>query len=144
MTPIEFCYWLQGWVEMERGKKPNLEQWKLITAHLRLVFDKVTPTMEELSNGGYPTEPEPDSVEDEMERAIQDAITGLCNADAQIVFNPPSGSRPPQTSLHDLPLICSDEQNINDKQFCTTAGRSLLEEDESQYKVRVPRQMRND
>lgn len=48
MTPSEFCYWLQGWTELEGGKKPNLEQWLSIKAHLNLVFNKVTPDLQTL------------------------------------------------------------------------------------------------
>lgn len=44
MTPEQFCYWLQGYVEMG-GQAPNKEQWDSIRVHLSLVFKKVAPPM---------------------------------------------------------------------------------------------------
>jgi hypothetical protein len=47
MTPENFCYWLQGWFELNRtvdhreGATP--ETLKMIEDHLKLVFDKKTP-----------------------------------------------------------------------------------------------------
>ncbi len=42
MTPENFTYWLQGWVELS-GATPTEEQWKSIKEHLQTVFKKVTP-----------------------------------------------------------------------------------------------------
>lgn len=42
MTPENFCYWLQGFNELN-GQTPTEDQWKSITEHLELVFKKVTP-----------------------------------------------------------------------------------------------------
>lgn len=42
MTPENFCYWLQGFNELN-GQVPTEDQWKSITEHLELVFKKVTP-----------------------------------------------------------------------------------------------------
>jgi hypothetical protein len=42
MTPSEFTYWLQGFVELN-GAPPTQEQWMVIKDHLSLVFNKVTP-----------------------------------------------------------------------------------------------------
>ena len=42
MTPEQFCYWLQGFVESD-GDLPSERQWKSINAHLQTVFKKVTP-----------------------------------------------------------------------------------------------------
>jgi hypothetical protein len=47
MTAQEFTIWLQGYVELG-GKTPGDAQWKLITEHLKLVFDKQTPELKEL------------------------------------------------------------------------------------------------
>lgn len=44
MNHDQFIYWLQGFVEMNGGKQPTEEQWKMITDHLKLCFNKVTPT----------------------------------------------------------------------------------------------------
>jgi hypothetical protein len=41
MKPIFFCYFLQGFAEMN-SDPPNAEQWKIIQEHLALVFNKVT------------------------------------------------------------------------------------------------------
>jgi hypothetical protein len=43
MNHDQFVYWLQGFVEMNGGKQPTKEQWKMITDHLKLCFNKVTP-----------------------------------------------------------------------------------------------------
>jgi hypothetical protein len=43
MHQVDFCYWLQGYVEMGGGS-PNETQWKMIKDHLAEVFRKVTPT----------------------------------------------------------------------------------------------------
>lgn len=44
MTPEQFCYWLQGFSELNT-KIPTQEQWNLIEAHLGTVFKKVTPVV---------------------------------------------------------------------------------------------------
>lgn len=43
MEPIQFCYWIQGFAEINGGKPPTEEQWKIIRDHLNTVFKKVTP-----------------------------------------------------------------------------------------------------
>lgn len=42
MTPEQFTYWLQGFVEIGGGQPTN-RQWEIIKDHLNLVFNKVTP-----------------------------------------------------------------------------------------------------
>lgn len=42
MTPEQFAYWLQGFVELN-GDMPTAEQWASIKEHLATVFVKVTP-----------------------------------------------------------------------------------------------------
>jgi hypothetical protein len=42
MNTEKFCYWLQGFAELNQDK-PTDEQWKSIKEHLGLVFNKVTP-----------------------------------------------------------------------------------------------------
>lgn len=44
MEPIQFCYWLQGFAELN-ASPPTLEQWQAIRDHLQTVFKKVTPVM---------------------------------------------------------------------------------------------------
>ncbi|MGU1528639.1 hypothetical protein ACSEOK_26995 [Pseudomonas aeruginosa] len=43
MTPEQFTYWLQGFVELN-GALPNETQWLQIKDHLKLVCEKRTPT----------------------------------------------------------------------------------------------------
>jgi hypothetical protein len=47
MTPENFAYWLQGFVELTQGQTPNPAQWKSIQEHLATVFKKVTPAVGE-------------------------------------------------------------------------------------------------
>ena len=42
MTPEQFAYWLQGFVEI-RGSVPSAGEWEVIKDHLATVFTKVTP-----------------------------------------------------------------------------------------------------
>jgi hypothetical protein len=42
MKPEEFCYWLQGFLELSKTKTITVEQIKCIQKHLDLVFVKVT------------------------------------------------------------------------------------------------------
>lgn len=44
MTPQDFCYWLQGFSELN-GSHPSPDQWNLIKEHLALTFKKVTRTL---------------------------------------------------------------------------------------------------
>ena len=47
MTPEQFTYWLQGFVEINENpneaKGITREQWKVIKDHLKTVFHKITP-----------------------------------------------------------------------------------------------------
>lgn len=46
MTSLEFCYWLQGFLEItqnDRFRHLNNEQIKIVEDHLKLVFEKKTP-----------------------------------------------------------------------------------------------------
>ena len=43
MTPEQFCYWMQGFVELSGGNVPTPEQWTSIGEHLQQVFNKKTP-----------------------------------------------------------------------------------------------------
>lgn len=47
MSPENFAYWLQGFIELTKGQAPDLAQWKSIKEHLDLVFNKVTPPVDE-------------------------------------------------------------------------------------------------
>ena len=43
MTERDFCFWLQGFLELTPGLSPSIEQTQAIREHLALVFQKVTP-----------------------------------------------------------------------------------------------------
>ena len=43
MEAQQFCYWLQGFAELNNGIPPNDMQWKAIRDHLATVFEKKTP-----------------------------------------------------------------------------------------------------
>lgn len=43
MTPENFVYWLQGYVELCGSREITHEQWVSIKQHLNLVLNKVTP-----------------------------------------------------------------------------------------------------
>ena len=45
MTPEQFTYWLQGFVELNHGQSPTAEQWQSIQDHLKTVFKKITPVI---------------------------------------------------------------------------------------------------
>jgi len=48
MTPEQFAYWLNGFAELNPSmEQPTAEQWKSITDHLKTVFVKVTPPVQE-------------------------------------------------------------------------------------------------
>lgn len=42
MSPEQFAYWLQGFIELH-DKPPTAPQWKSIGEHLSKVFEKLTP-----------------------------------------------------------------------------------------------------
>lgn len=43
MTPEQFCYWMQGYVELTGSNEVTPEVWASIKDHLQLVFEKKTP-----------------------------------------------------------------------------------------------------
>lgn len=43
MTTEQFCYWVQGFLEIQDPKNITEEQVKIIKDHLNLVFTKLTP-----------------------------------------------------------------------------------------------------
>lgn len=49
MNAESFCYWLQGFVELQ-GKCPDEGQWEMIKEHLQLVFKKETKTKEQVKD----------------------------------------------------------------------------------------------
>ena len=51
MTPNDFCYWLQGFLEVANPENMNEEQLKIVKQHLELVFKNVTGQKEVLTDG---------------------------------------------------------------------------------------------
>lgn len=45
MNAEQFCYWLQGRLELQPDVLPSAAEWKMIGEHLGLVFKKVTPPL---------------------------------------------------------------------------------------------------
>jgi len=43
MTPENFCYWLKGFMEIQKPETITPMQITVINDHLNLVFNKVTP-----------------------------------------------------------------------------------------------------
>lgn len=58
MTPEQFTYWLQGFVEIS-GSRPTDKEWQTIKDHIQTVFKKETPeytfttTTPDTSDGGF-------------------------------------------------------------------------------------------
>lgn len=48
MTAEQFTYWLQGFSELNDGETPTPAQWSSIQDHLKLVFTKVTPPIQQV------------------------------------------------------------------------------------------------
>lgn len=74
MNQQDFCYWLNGFIELNEGKMPTPAQWKSICEHLGLVFNKVTPKVAkgtELTE--LPGAPKPNLAEiiEDVKRKIQ-------------------------------------------------------------------------
>lgn len=57
MTEQQFCYWLNGFIELNGGALPSEAQWKAIVEHMGTVFKKVTPPL--LSLPSRPLDPPP-------------------------------------------------------------------------------------
>lgn len=58
MTPENFCYWLQGYLEISDSKDLDSNQLDIVKDHLKLVFNKITPNRTDPYNEhpiGFPT-----------------------------------------------------------------------------------------
>jgi hypothetical protein len=70
MKSTEFCYWLQGWFELEEPTSINSERTQLIKNHLNMVFAHEKPPAPFCSFlKGYLTITNPEMI-DEKETAI--------------------------------------------------------------------------
>ncbi len=52
MSPEQFTFWLQGFFELTDSNKLSANQVKMIKEHLGLVFNKVTPPLEQKPKPG--------------------------------------------------------------------------------------------
>lgn len=43
MTPNDFAFWLQGFIEMNPNAMVTRTQWEIVKDHLKLVMNKQTP-----------------------------------------------------------------------------------------------------
>lgn len=63
MEPRDFCYWLNGFIELNKTDEPPTDnQWKIIKEHLALVMTKQTslkmnPTLDNSGTGSLPIAP---------------------------------------------------------------------------------------
>jgi len=55
MTPRDFCYWFQGFIELSRDGQLDGTQLELVKQHLQLVFTKETQELEEIVLGDFLT-----------------------------------------------------------------------------------------
>ena len=55
MTPEQFVYWLQGFVEIREAEQVGLtkREWDIIKDHLQTVFHKVTPQRDLIGSDPY-------------------------------------------------------------------------------------------
>ncbi len=54
MQPINFCYWLQGWIELQNPNEITPVQLQEIKNHLSLVLEKKTPNLSVLEGVAQP------------------------------------------------------------------------------------------
>jgi hypothetical protein len=71
MNQQDFCYWLNGFIELNEGKMPTPAQWKSICEHLGLVFNKVTPALKK-DNGLSEIKPNLAEIIEKAKRDILD------------------------------------------------------------------------
>lgn len=57
MSPEQFAYWLQGFVELCPEQQPSQAQWNAIKDHLSTVFVKVTAPLGKPPQGTPPSIP---------------------------------------------------------------------------------------
>ncbi|KVT86281.1 hypothetical protein WT25_11040 [Burkholderia territorii] len=94
MTPEQFAYWLQGFVELTQGQTPNPAQWKSICEHLEKVFTKVTPPV-----GGTNVKIEVDTKD--AQKAIEDLTEVMRRYRESMPLGQPwpFGGYPPGTTI---------------------------------------------
>lgn len=57
MSPQDFCYWLQGYFELNGSTALTPEQVQIIQEHLKLVFYKKTPNIPDTTDNPVPVCP---------------------------------------------------------------------------------------
>jgi hypothetical protein len=77
MTPENFCYWLQGFMEIQEPTTIGADKVQVIKDHLQLVFKKETPTYRGLGLNPS-TWPDRGSVIYPNQMSLYDAPQGSC------------------------------------------------------------------
>jgi hypothetical protein len=112
MTPENFCYWLQGSIELNGAKGFTKEQVEVIAEHLKLVFEKKTPDIDLRMNPDFPHWPA-DQTSPELKKMLEDwtktnkpvvpqEVTITCDATPS-----PESSGVSSTSNLDATLLCA-------------------------------------
>lgn len=78
MTAEQFCYWLQGFLEMGDPSEMNETQTRMLKEHLGLVFVKVTSVPVVPTKEAVKKEILTDTIQDKVR---QDIITGIHRKD---------------------------------------------------------------
>ena len=85
MTPENFCYWLQGWFELNKTidhrEGASKETLAMIDNHLKLVFNKLTP---KISDKEEPKQPV--NVPYQSKKSVHDILKEVSKNDP-VLFN---------------------------------------------------------
>ena len=92
MSPEQFVYWLQGFMEVANPKELNEKQTQQIKNHLNLVFDKKTPDVslplsQTITHTGNPFIINPYDITDPMTTPVCSVNTTTLDPDIQIIMN---------------------------------------------------------
>lgn len=84
MTPEQFCYWLQGFIELAGNdlEQINAARIQVIRDHLDLVFNKVTPDRRQTLNE------EIDKAKGKKKRTLEETIKEIERTQDDVYCNP--------------------------------------------------------
>lgn len=88
MNEQTFCFWLQGFVELTESDTISEKQWLVIKDHLKLVFDKKTPSRSESPDRKEYVQPSYDQILDALRPKPVDLI-GKQFSPTFWIINPP-------------------------------------------------------
>lgn len=123
MTPENFCYWIQGMIELrEDNNGLTIRQVQIIEDHLALVFDKVTP------DRSKPDVPTPTgAIKDYLDPDnIEKVIKDLDELEEESKKWPWLDNPLISPSIHNM--ICSDKA-CSDSTFCSSDKEYVTNED---------------